>query len=76
MSESEFNDYNDLKYDMGRLKEQNERLLSALKNMTNLAEYGVDVCASNSRTEEREGHADGLRSMIAAAKEAIKSCQP
>ena len=59
-----------------RLKEQNKKLLSALKNMTTLAEYGVNVCAENSRQEEREGHADGLRSMIDDAKEAIKSCHP
>lgn len=75
MSESEFNNYNEVIYERDKLKEQNQKLKEALKVMVNLAAYGVDVCANNSRPEERSGHADGLRSMIDDANELLKSCE-
>lgn len=50
-------------------------LLEALEKMIRLAEHGVDSAASNSRPEERDGHADGLRSWIEEAKSILKKAK-
>lgn len=53
------------------LKSINEELIKALEGVLRLAEHGVDVCANNSRPEERDGHKDGLLAMIEQAKQAL-----
>lgn len=54
-----------------KLKAQRIELSDALKGMIIIAEYGVDVCANNSRQEEREGHKDSLLAMIDNARKAL-----
>lgn len=58
-----------------KLKEQNEKLKEALSSLIRLSEYGVDVCANNSRPEERSRHSEDLMLLITKASEALKSCE-
>lgn len=43
----------------------------SFKLMINLAEYGAEVAANNSRPEERGGHLDGLLAEIENAKKLL-----
>lgn len=78
MSESEWNDYNDLVYEANRLKEQNEKLKEALEKISNPVLYLQQQAVKNGAS------LDGMMAISLSkdcewlkgiASEAIKSCE-